>query len=156
MRATLIAVGSRQPRWVDEAYDEYARRLRGWLPLELVELDTAARGKAGDAARARAGEARAMLAAAQERGHLVALDEHGRQLTTLQLAQWLDKRRHMGEDLCFVIGGPDGLDPAVLQASGDCWSLSPLTLPHGLARVLLAEQLYRASSLLAGHPYHRA
>jgi 23S rRNA (pseudouridine1915-N3)-methyltransferase len=156
MRATLIAVGSRQPRWVDEAYEEYARRLRGALPLQLLELDTAARGQGRGIARARASEARGILAAAQGRGHLVALDEHGRQRTTQQLAQWLEKRRQMGADLCFVIGGPDGLDAAVLQHSGEQWSLSSLTLPHGLVRVLLAEQLYRASSLLAGHPYHRA
>ncbi len=156
MRATLIAVGTRQPRWVDEAYEDYARRLRTSLPLELLELETAARGKSGNATRARAAEARDILAAARDRGHLVALDEHGRLRNTQQLAEWLEKRRHMGTDLCFVIGGPDGLDPSILKSSGEQWSLSPLTLPHGLVRVMLAEQLYRASSLLAGHPYHRA
>lgn len=156
MRATLIAVGSRQPRWVDEAYQDYARRLRTALPLELVELESAARGKTGNAVRARATEARDILAAVQGRGHVVALDEHGRLRSTQELAQWLEKRRQMGGDLCFLIGGPDGLDPSVLKSSGEQWSLSPLTLPHGLVRVLLAEQLYRASSLLAGHPYHRA
>jgi len=156
MRATLIAVGTRQPRWVEEGYQDYAKRLRSSLPLELVELDSAARGKTGNAAVARAGEARDILAASQGRGHVVALDEHGRLRTTQELAQWLEKRRQMGTDLCFVIGGPDGLDPAVLKSSGEQWSLSPLTLPHGLVRVMLAEQLYRASSLLAGHPYHRA
>ena len=87
---------------------------------------------------------------------MVALDEHGRLRSTQELAQWLEKRRQMGTDLCFLIGGPDGLDPSVLKSSGEQWSLSPLTLPHGLVRVMLAEQLYRASSLLAGHPYHRA
>jgi 23S rRNA (pseudouridine1915-N3)-methyltransferase len=158
MRATLIAVGTRQPRWVDAAYEDYARRLRTSLPLELLELETAARGKSsnGNALRARAAEARDILASAQGRGHLVALDEHGRLRNTQQLADWLDKRRQMGTDLCFVIGGPDGLDASILKHSGEQWSLSPLTLPHGLVRVLLAEQLYRASSLLAGHPYHRA
>lgn len=155
MRATVIAVGSRQPRWVDEAYADYAKRLRTALPLSLVEVESAARGKAPNADRARATEARDILAAAQGRGHLVALDERGRLRTTRELSQWLDKRRHMGGDLCFVIGGPDGLDPSVLAESGEQWSLSPLTLPHGLVRVMLVEQLYRASSLLAGHPYHR-
>jgi 23S rRNA (pseudouridine1915-N3)-methyltransferase len=156
MRATLIAVGTRQPRWVDEACDEYFRRLRTALPIELLELGTAARGKAGNAARARASEAGAILAAAVGRGHLVALDEQGRQRTTEQLAQWLERRRQAGGDLCFVIGGPDGLDATVLEKCAERWSLSTLTLPHGLARILVAEQLYRATSLLAGHPYHRA
>jgi 23S rRNA (pseudouridine1915-N3)-methyltransferase len=149
-------VGRRQPRWVDEAYEDYAKRLRTSLPLQLLELESAARGKAGNADRARAIEARDILAAAQGRGHVVALDEHGRLRSTQELAQWLDKRRQMGADLCFVIGGPDGLDASVLKSSAEQWSLSPLTLPHGLVRVMLAEQLYRASSLLAGHPYHRA
>jgi len=156
MRATLIAVGSRQPRWVDEAYADYAKRLRTSLPLELVELQGAVRGKNDNAARARASEGRDILAAAQGRGHLVALDEHGRLRNTTELAQWLEKRRQMGADLCFVIGGPDGLDPSILKSCGEQWSLSPLTLPHGMVRVMLAEQLYRATSLLAGHPYHRA
>ena len=156
MRATLVAVGTRQPAWVDAGYRDYARRLQNTLPLELIELETAPRSKAGDAARARAGEARAILAAVAGRGHLVALDERGRLRSTQELAQWLEKRRQMGENLCFAIGGPDGFAPEVLQQSGEQWSLSPLTLPHGLVRVLLAEQLYRASSLLAGHPYHRA
>jgi 23S rRNA (pseudouridine1915-N3)-methyltransferase len=156
MRATLVAVGTRQPAWVDAGFRDYARRLQTTLPLELIELETAPRSKSGDAARARAGEARAILAAVAGRGHLVALDERGRLRSTRELAQWLEKRRQMGENLCFAIGGPDGFAPEVLQKSGEQWSLSPLTLPHGLVRVLLAEQLYRASSLLAGHPYHRA
>jgi rRNA large subunit m3Psi methyltransferase RlmH len=99
MRATLVAVGTRQPAWVDAGFRDYARRLQTTLPLELIELETAPRSKSGDAARARAGEARAILAAVAGRGHLVALDERGRLRSTRELAQWLEKRRQMGENL---------------------------------------------------------
>lgn len=156
MRATLLAVGRKQPRWVSDACEDYARRLRPTLPLEVVELPSAVRTRSSDPMRARMDEGRGILAAMAGRGHGVALDERGRLRTTAQVAQWLDKRRHMGADLCFVIGGPDGLADEVLQHCGERWSLSPLTLPHGLARVVVIEQLYRAASLLAGHPYHRA
>jgi 23S rRNA (pseudouridine1915-N3)-methyltransferase len=155
MRLRVIAVGARLGGWVDTAVADYAKRLRGAMPLEIVEIPAASRGREGDATRAMAGEAERILAALTPRDHVVALDERGPQRTTMELAQWLEERRRSGRDLALIIGGPDGLAPAVLDRGAERWSLSKLTLPHGLCRVLLVEQLYRAATVLAGHPYHR-
>jgi 23S rRNA (pseudouridine1915-N3)-methyltransferase len=153
----VIAVGTRMPAWVDAAFDDYSRRLRGTWKLELRELAPASRRAAGgDGAAAMAQEARRILPLLAPRDTVVALDEHGAQWSTLELSRWLAQRRGEGRDLAFVIGGPDGLADSVLQRGQQTWSLSRLTLPHALARVLLAEQLYRAAMVLAGHPYHRA
>jgi 23S rRNA (pseudouridine1915-N3)-methyltransferase len=156
MKMRVIAVGTRMSEWVDTAFNDYARRLRGTMPLELVELPTASRKAAGDTAKAMAIEAGRIQAALAPREHVVALDEHGKEFSTVELADWLEQRRRSGLDLCFLIGGPDGLAKPVLEQSQQRWSLSRLTLPHGMVRVMLAEQLYRASTILAGHPYHRS
>ncbi|MDE2250507.1 MAG: 23S rRNA (pseudouridine(1915)-N(3))-methyltransferase RlmH, partial [Gammaproteobacteria bacterium] len=118
-------------------------------------VPVARRHGAGDAPRAMAVEAQRILALLGPREHAVALDERGRSFTTPQFGAWLAGRRQAGEPVSFIIGGPDGLDPSVLRRAQLRWSLSALTFPHALVRVLLAEQLYRASTLLAGHPYHR-
>ena len=154
MRVRVIAVGTRMPAWVRSACAEYLQRLRGGLALELEEIATASR-RAGGVARALAREGEQLLAALGPREYVIALDERGRELTTHELARWLGARMQQGEDLAFVIGGPDGLAPAVLARSNFRLALSRLTLPHALARVLLAEQLYRAHCILANHPYHR-
>jgi 23S rRNA (pseudouridine1915-N3)-methyltransferase len=156
MRVRIIAVGTRMSGWVDEAYADYTQRLRGSQPVELIELATASRRDSGVPARARAAEGERILAALAPREHVVALDEQGKEFSTMELAQWLEQRRRSGLDLCFVIGGPDGIAEAVFERCQQRWSLSRLTLPHGLVRVLLAEQIYRATTVLAGHPYHRA
>jgi 23S rRNA (pseudouridine1915-N3)-methyltransferase len=155
MRLRVIAVGTRMSEWVQAAFSDYTRRLRGADALELVEVPVARRSGAGDAPRAMAAEAQRILGLLGAREYAVALDERGRSFTTLQLADWLAERRQEGAPVSFIIGGPDGLDPAVLQRAQLRWSLSTLTFPHALVRVLLAEQLYRASTVLAGHPYHR-
>jgi len=158
MRVRVIAVGTRLPAWVNSGFADYQRRLRGADALELVEIPLARRaaGAAGAVAeRAMAAEAAHILARLEPREFVVALEERGQLFTTVQLRDWLAQRRRSGAPLAFILGGPDGLAPAVLERSQLRWSLSPLTFPHGLARVLLAEQLYRASTLLAGHPYHR-
>ena len=155
MRLRVIAVGTRMSGWVEAACTDYTRRLRGADALEMVEVPVARRSGAGDAARAMATEAQRILALLGPREYTVALDERGRSFTTLQFSDWLAERRQAGDPVSFIIGGPDGLDPTVLQRAQLRWSLSALTFPHGLVRVLLAEQLYRASTLLAGHPYHR-
>jgi 23S rRNA (pseudouridine1915-N3)-methyltransferase len=154
MRMRLIAAGTRMPGWVDAGFEDYAARLRGDYRLELTEVELGRRGE-GDPARAVATEGERMLAAAGPRAALVALQVEGRRLSTAQLVDWLGERSRLGEPLAFCIGGPDGLAPAVDQRACLRWSLSPLTLPHGLARVVVAEALYRAVSVIRGQPYHR-
>lgn len=156
MRLRLIAIGTRMPDWVDTAFSDYWRRMRGMWKLELIELPTASRRHSGSAAlAAMSAEAQRILSLLAPRDFVVALDEHGTERTTLELSHWLEQRRASGQDLAFIIGGPDGLSEEVLARGHFRWSLSRLTLPHGLARVVLAEQIYRAATLLAGHPYHR-
>jgi 23S rRNA (pseudouridine1915-N3)-methyltransferase len=156
MRLRLIAIGTRMPDWVDTAFSDYWRRMRGMWKLELIELPTASRRTSGAAAlAAMSAEAQRILTLLAPRDFVVALDEHGTERTTLELSYWLEQRRASGQDLAFIIGGPDGLSEEVLARGHFRWALSRLTLPHGLARVVLAEQIYRAATLLAGHPYHR-
>jgi 23S rRNA (pseudouridine1915-N3)-methyltransferase len=156
MRLRVIAIGTRMTTWVDEAFQDYWRRMRGSFKLELIELATASRRETGGVAlAAKSAEARRLLPLITPRDFVVTLDEQGVQKTTLEFSQWLEQRRASGRDLAFIIGGPDGLADEVFEMAHLRWSLSRLTLPHGLVRVMLAEQLYRASSVLAGHPYHR-
>jgi len=154
MRVRVIAVGTRMPSWARNACDEYLTRLRGSLPIALTEIEPASR-RAGGAPQAVAREGERLLAALMPADHVIALDERGRELTTRELSAWLGSRMQQGEDLAFLIGGPDGLAPEVLARSNYTLALSRLTLPHALARVLLTEQLYRAHCILANHPYHR-
>jgi 23S rRNA (pseudouridine1915-N3)-methyltransferase len=149
VRVRIVAIGTRMPGWVVTAYEEYTRRLKNSLRVELEEL---AQGK--DKARARSDEQQRLLGRIGD-DYLVALDERGRSLTTLDLAKWLSGRLQDGRDLCFVIGGPDGLGSDILDKADLRWSRSALTLPHAMVRVILAEQLYRAHSVLHNHPYHR-
>jgi len=155
MRVRLIAVGTRPPGWVRDACEDYITRLGSRLPLSITEITAGPRSAGEPPARAIAREGERILAALRREDYVIALDERGTELSTRELAAWLKTRMQEGEDLAFVIGGPDGLAPEVLARSKLRWSLSRLTLPHALVRVLLAEQLYRAHSLLAGHPYHR-
>ena len=155
MRARLIAVGERMPGWVAEGFAEYAKRLSRELPLELVEIKPGARGKGRDDARAIADEGTALLAALPRDAHVVALDGRGNAWSSEQLAQQLSQWRMTGRDLAFLIGGPDGHSHDVLQRADQRWSLGPLTLPHMLVRLVVAGQLYRAVTILNGHPYHR-
>ncbi|MGH8130656.1 MAG: 23S rRNA (pseudouridine(1915)-N(3))-methyltransferase RlmH [Steroidobacteraceae bacterium] len=143
MRVRLIAAGTRLPEWVNEGVAEYAKRFGRGLQFELVEEPI---GKQGERMRAAIGAG----------DYVVALEVTGRALTTPELARWLAARLAGGRDLAFLIGGPDGLDAGLSARADFHWSLSPLTWPHGLVRVMVAEQLYRAHSLLLGHPYHRA
>jgi 23S rRNA (pseudouridine1915-N3)-methyltransferase len=156
MRLRVIAVGTRMSGWVDAAFTDYARRLRGADALELVEVPVARRNGGGGAVRAMAAEAVRILALLDAREYAVALDERGRSYTSVQFSDWLAERRQAGDPVSFIIGGPDGLASEVFARVQLRWSLSALTFPHGLVRVLLAEQLYRAAMLLSGHPYHRA
>lgn len=143
------------PRWVDEAFAEYAKRMPRGLPLELIEIRPEPRTAATPVAKLLGAEA-ARIERALPRGAVrVALDERGREFGSLELARWLDARRRDGRDVAFLVGGADGLAPELKSGAEFLLRLSAMTLPHGLARVLLAEQLYRALSIIGGHPYHR-
>ncbi|MDT8404466.1 23S rRNA (pseudouridine(1915)-N(3))-methyltransferase RlmH [Sulfuriflexus sp.] len=156
MRIHLIAVGQRMPDWVNTAYQDFARRLPGEYRLNLVELAAGKRGKNADIARAIADEGKRMLDALPKDCLVITLDEHGRAWSTMEVAGQLADWSRGGRDVALLIGGADGLAAEVRQRADMSWSLSNLTLPHALVRVVLAEQLYRAWSLLTNHPYHRA
>ncbi|GAB3727737.1 23S rRNA (pseudouridine(1915)-N(3))-methyltransferase RlmH [Luteimonas pelagia] len=156
MKARLVAVGERPPRWVADGFAEYSKRLSHWLPLDLVEVAPGVRGKGRDTARAMADEGSRVLAALQGDLHVVALDGRGRAWSSEQLSARLEHWRGQGRDLAFLVGGPEGHAPDVFARADECWSLGPATLPHMLVRLLVAEQLYRACAMLANHPYHRA
>lgn len=156
MKAVLIAVGERAPEWVASGFAEYQKRLSHWLPFSLVEITPGQRGKGRDAAKATSDEGARVLSALPKQAHVIALDGRGKLYSSEQLAQRLEAWRQGGRDLAFLIGGPEGHAPDVLAAANESWSLGPLTLPHMLVRLIVAEQVYRAASLLANHPYHRA
>ena len=155
MQLIVVAVGSRMPDWVDRAFAEYAQRMPAEMRIVLREVRPESRvtGKSPEAVMA--GEAERIRAALPRRGQCVALDERGADCTSEQLAQRLDTWRGSGEDVAFLIGGADGLDARLKAEATMQLRLSSMTLPHGLVRVLLAEQLYRAWSITQNHPYHR-
>ena len=156
MKCRLIAAGTRLPDWINTGFREYQKRLRTPIELELHEIALASRRAGEKPQRAIAREGADMLAALTPKDYVVVLEIDAKAKNTEQLSRWLAERMRDGRPLALLIGGPDGLSPACRERAEESWSLSPLTLPHALVRVLVAEQLYRASSLLAGHPYHRA
>lgn len=156
MHIRLLAVGDRQPSWVDEAFGEYTGRFPREWKFRLDVIPTARRNKNDKSLRAMEAEGELILSKLGESEQVVLLDEHGKQFNSKALAGKLSDWQSDGRDLCFVIGGPDGIADNCKRRADFTWSLSQLTLPHGLARVLFAEQLYRAHSLHMGHPYHRA
>ena len=148
-------MGQRVPAWVEAGFNEYARRMPRTLPVRLVEIKPEPRTESTPVERVIEAESRRITAALSSDWFKVVLDERGRACTTRELAQRLAQWQMEGRDVGFVIGGAEGLS-AGLRADADwVWSLSPLTLPHALVRVIVAEQLYRASSILCNHPYHR-
>ena len=155
MRIRLLAVGQKMPAWVNQGYQEYARRISGDCRLELLELPMQKRGKNAAIASIRRKETEQLLASVRTDEMLVALDVAGKAVSTEQLAALMADWQMSGRNIALAVGGPDGLDDALLQQAGQVLSLSRLTLPHPLVRVLLAEQLYRAWSINHGHPYHR-
>ncbi|HEY6721058.1 MAG TPA: 23S rRNA (pseudouridine(1915)-N(3))-methyltransferase RlmH [Burkholderiales bacterium] len=151
----IIAVGTKMPGWVNEAFHDYAKRMPRDMKIELVEVRPEPRTSGKSTAQLLEAEAGRIARALPREASRVALDERGREFTTAELARWLAARRQDGRDIAFVIGGADGLAPEMKSGTGPLMRVSAMTLPHGLARVLLAEQLYRASSILNRHPYHR-
>ncbi|WP_131112252.1 23S rRNA (pseudouridine(1915)-N(3))-methyltransferase RlmH [Sulfuricystis thermophila] len=155
MKLVVIAVGTRLPDWMNAGFAAYAKRMPRELPLELIEIKPEPRSTGKTVAAMMAAEAKRIEAALPARCRRVVLDERGAALDTHALAKRLAEWMSMGDDVALLIGGPDGLDPALKTSAHETLRLSSLTLPHGLARVVLAEALYRAASLNAGHPYHR-
>lgn len=154
MRLTILAVGDKMPGWAEEATAEYLKRMPREARVELVTVKPEKRaGQSPDSLKQ--AEAARLLDKLPAGARLVALDEHGRQVTTRELSDLLARWMESGQDTCLVIGGADGLAPTILERAESTLALSRLTLPHAMARVLLAEQLYRAVSLLNNHPYHR-
>ena len=156
MHIRLLAVGDRQPGWVDDAFDTYTGRFPREWRFRLDTIATVKRAKKEPANRAIDAECERLLAKLSADEQVVLLDESGTQLKSQSLASRIAEWQLDGRDLSFIIGGPDGVSAACRERADFTWALSPLTLPHGLARVVLAEALYRAWSLQAGHPYHRA
>jgi 23S rRNA (pseudouridine1915-N3)-methyltransferase len=156
VKCRLIAAGTRLPAWINSGFQEYQKRLRTPMVLELHEVAVATRRAGEDPHKAVQREGADMLTLIGKDDHVVALEIAAKSMSTEQLAAWLQERMREGRSLSLLIGGPDGLSAACRERANQSWSLSPLTLPHALVRVIVAEQLYRAMSLLAGHPYHRA
>lgn len=152
----MIAVGTKMPSWVHEGYQEYAKRMPAECRLELVEIAAFQRAKSVDTARAVQDEGSRMLKAIPKAAWVVALEVGGVMHSTASLSQALTRRMESGRDLVILIGGADGLDSSCLARADEQWSLSRLTFPHPLVRVVMAEQLYRAYSYANNHPYHRA
>ena len=155
MKIAIVAVGNRMPRWIEDGFGEYAGRMPRTSRLSLIEVKPEPRTSGKSVAQMLEAEAERIEDAVPEESVRVVLDERGRDFSTQDLARWLQARLPEGRDLAFLIGGPDGLAPAIKSGATLQMRLSSLTLPHGLARVLLAEQLYRATTILQNHPYHR-
>lgn len=155
MRLVLVTATNRQPAWVEEGYAEYARRIRGNCTLELKEIALARRSPSMPVERAVEQEGERILAAVPAGAHVVELTERGAPWTTAELAQRLRSWMTVGAPVHLLVGGPDGLAQRCSERANEHWALSRLTLPHGLVRIVVAEALYRAWSVLEGHPYHR-
>ena len=155
MRNRLLAVGQKMPDWVTTGYLDYAKRLNDDVRLELVEISAAKRSKNSEVDKMKQQEGEALLAAIHVNERVIALEVGGKEHSTQALSQQMNDWLQGGKNICLLVGGPDGLSPDVIKRADALWSLSPLTLPHPLVRILLAEQLYRAWTLLKGHPYHR-
>jgi 23S rRNA (pseudouridine1915-N3)-methyltransferase len=155
MRIRIIAVGTKMPDWVEQGYAEYAKRMPRDCVVEILELPLAQRTKNTNIAKAMEKEGELMLATITKGEYLIALDVKGHSWSTEQLAHNMTSWKMSGSNVCLLIGGPDGLSPACLALASERWSLSALTLPHPLVRILVIEQLYRACTILQNHPYHK-
>ena len=155
MRILIVAVGTRMPQWVAEGFEDYAHRMPRQERVELIEVKPERRAANMSAVQVLAREARRIEAAVPSGCARVALDERGRAMNSTQLAEQFDRWRARGKDIAFIIGGAEGLDAMLKSTAEMALSLSPMRLPHALARVMLVEQLYRANAILSGHPYHR-
>ncbi|MGX4677289.1 23S rRNA (pseudouridine(1915)-N(3))-methyltransferase RlmH [SAR92 clade bacterium H246] len=156
MKLKLLAVGTRMPDWVEAGCNEYGKRMPPELRVQSIEIPLGSRGKNQPAAKAIEAESQGILKAIGEHDFVVALDVLGKPMSTEKLAQQLGSWQMNGRDICLLVGGPDGLSQQCLARANMRWSLSDLTLPHPLVRIVVMEQLYRAWTINANHPYHRS
>ena len=155
LQLSLVAIGDKMPVWVDQAVDEYAKRIHGRAYFRVIEVGAGKRGKNADLRRILAAEGEALLAAIPTNSHIIALDRLGKAHSTEQIATKLDDWMMQQSSVAFLVGGPEGLDPHVVQSANERWSLSGMTFSHPIVRIIFAEQIYRAWSILQGLPYHR-
>lgn len=155
MNITVLAVGTKMPSWVQAAVNDYGKRFTQEIRFQIKEIKPEKRGAGVNAVQGMAAEEKRILAAIPAQSFVVVLDEHGQSPTSIQLANWLRDWQEQGQHVCFIIGGADGLTDTVKARARLIMRLSSLTLPHGMVRVMLTEQLYRAQSILHNHPYHR-
>jgi 23S rRNA (pseudouridine1915-N3)-methyltransferase len=156
VKINLISVGTRMPGWVEQGMLEYSKRLPAEFSFVCIEVPLGRRSKNSDSQQAMRQEAEALLARVGTRDHVIALDVLGKAYSTEAMAERVSFIRNQGLNISFLVGGPDGLDSSCLARANERWSLSALTLPHPLVRIVMAEQIYRIWSLISGHPYHRA
>jgi 23S rRNA (pseudouridine1915-N3)-methyltransferase len=156
MKLHLITVGKGVPKWVEAGYQEYSQRMPSTLPLVLHEVKAAQRQKNANPAEWMAKEAAAIIERIPPDCALIPLDKRGKNWSTEDLAACINEYRQLNQTIAFIVGGPDGLCESILQQATKTWSLSALTFPHPLVRIIIAEQVYRAWTLLSGHPYHRS
>lgn len=155
MQLTIVAIGKSMPRWVEAGFQEYSKRLPPEFHLQLIEIEAGKRGKNADITRILKDEGEKIIAAIPKSNPVIALEREGKEWDTPTLAKNLQQWQLESRSVSFLIGGPEGLSEDCLNKADQKWSLSRLTFPHPLVRIILAEQLYRAWSLLKGHPYHR-
>lgn len=155
MHLSIISIGKSMPTWVETGFQDYSKRFAGELRLQLITLEAGKRGKNADIQRILQDEGERMLAAIPKNNHIIALERNGEEWSTTALAKNLQQWQLNGRSVSFLIGGPEGIAISCLEKANQQWSLSKLTFPHPLVRIIVAEQLYRAWSLLKGHPYHR-
>ena len=155
MQIALIAVGQKMPAWVNHGYAEYARRMPSECPLQLIEIPLGKRSKNSDISRLMDKEGEQMLASIKKDNLVVAMEVTGHPWSTAQLAEKMGEWMQSGRNIALLVGGPEGLAPSCRRRADQTWSLSSLTLPHPLVRIVIAEQLYRAMSILKNHPYHK-
>ena len=155
LKFTLIALGNKMPEWVTQASQEFIKRLSDSIQIQLIEIPIHSRGKSSDLIRILEKEQRLIKAAIPPQVYLIALDRLGKQFSSEQLSAKLAQLQHISSHLCCIIGGPEGIAPELLELCNERWSLSSLTMPHTIARIVLLETLYRSWSILQNHPYHK-
>ena len=155
MKVHLIAVGKKMPEWINTGYSEFSKRMPPELQINLIEITPSVRSKTTVIEKNIKEEGERIQSAIPANSRLIILDEKGKNFSSIDLSKKMESWLPMGQDIAIVIGGADGIDPKIKQQADEKWSLSSFTLPHALVRVVIAEQLYRAWSILQGHPYHR-